>query len=154
MVNIFETYMITVSFFFLFKVEVQLIYNIVLVLAIQQSESGIYTFFSDYFPLYVYPQDVFLCVSRSVMSDSLRPHRLQPTRLLCLWNSPGKSTRVSSHSLLQGSAQPRDRTQVCFLVVVWGFVGLIKMESLRLTIYFPELYSVSCNNRLPWGFRW
>ena len=33
-------------------------------------------------------------------------------RLLCPWNSPGKNTGVGSHSLLQGSSQPRDRTQV------------------------------------------
>ena len=41
-------------------------------------------------------------VSHSVMSDSLRPHGLLPTRLLCPWNSPGKNTGVGSHSLLQG----------------------------------------------------
>ena len=28
------------------------------------------------------------------MSDSLRPHGLQPTRLLCPWDFPGKSTGV------------------------------------------------------------
>ena len=32
--------------------------------------------------------------SWSVMSDSQRPHGLQPTRLLCPRDSPGKSTRV------------------------------------------------------------
>ena len=26
-----------------------------------------------------------------VVSDSVRPHRRQPTRLLCPWDSPGKS---------------------------------------------------------------
>ena len=41
-------------------------------------------------------------LSRSVMSNSLQPHRLQPSRLLCPWDSPGKNTRVSSHALLQG----------------------------------------------------
>ena len=30
------------------------------------------------------------------------PMNLQPTRLLCPQNSPGKNTRVDSHSLLQG----------------------------------------------------
>ena len=40
--------------------------------------------------------------SCSVVSDSLRPHGLYPTRLLCPWNSPGQSTGVGSHSLLQG----------------------------------------------------
>ena len=29
-------------------------------------------------------------VSRSVVSDYLRPHQLWPTWLLCLWNSPGQ----------------------------------------------------------------
>ena len=32
--------------------------------------------------------------SRSVVSDSLQPHGLQPTRLLRPWDFPGKSTRV------------------------------------------------------------
>ena len=41
-------------------------------------------------------------VSRSVMSDSWRPHGLEPARLLCPWNSPGKDNRVGCHSLLQG----------------------------------------------------
>ena len=40
--------------------------------------------------------------SRSVVSDSLRPHGLQPTRLPHPWNSPGKSTGVGCHVLLQG----------------------------------------------------
>ena len=30
-----------------------------------------------------------LCVSRSVVSDALRPHGLYPSKLLCPWNSPG-----------------------------------------------------------------
>ena len=38
--------------------------------------------------------------SRSFMSDSSRPHGLQPTRLLCLWDFPGKSTGVGCHCLL------------------------------------------------------
>ena len=41
-------------------------------------------------------------VGRSVLFDSMQPHELQPARLLCPWNSPGKSTGVGSHSLLQG----------------------------------------------------
>ena len=39
--------------------------------------------------------------SRSVMPDSLRPHGLQPTRLLCPWDFPGKSTGMGCHRLLQ-----------------------------------------------------
>ena len=40
--------------------------------------------------------------SRSVVSNFLWPRALQPTRLLCPWDSPGQNTRVGSHSLLQG----------------------------------------------------
>ena len=47
-------------------------------------------------------------VGLSVVSDSLRLYELQPSRLLCPWNSPGKNTAVGSHSF----SQPRDRTQV------------------------------------------
>ena len=35
------------------------------------------------------------------MSDSVRSHRQQPTRLLCPWDSPGKNTGVGCHFLLQ-----------------------------------------------------
>ena len=36
------------------------------------------------------------------MSDSVRPHRRQPTRLPHPWDSPGKNTGVDCHFLLQG----------------------------------------------------
>ena len=47
------------------------------------------------------------CQSRLVVSDSLWPHGPYSP-----WSSPGQNTRVSSLSLLQGSSQPRDQTQV------------------------------------------
>ena len=63
-----------------------------------------------------FPQDRFLgmlggwrgrecgseSVSHAVMSDSWRPHVLEPTRFLCERSSPGKNTEVGSHLLLQG----------------------------------------------------
>ena len=45
--------------------------------------------------------------SCSVVSDSLWPHGLYSP-----WNSPGQNTGVNSLSLLQGSSQPGDRTQL------------------------------------------
>ena len=52
---------------------------------------------------------IYVCVSasvcthgRSVTSDSLRPHGLGSTRLLCPRNSPGKNTRVDSHFFSSG----------------------------------------------------
>ena len=38
--------------------------------------------------------------SHSVMSDPQRPYGLQPSRLLCPWDFPGKSTGVGCHCLL------------------------------------------------------
>ena len=35
------------------------------------------------------------------MSDSVRSHRRQPSRLPCPWDSPGKNTGVGCHFLLQ-----------------------------------------------------
>ena len=51
----------------------------------------------------------------SVVSDSVRPHRRQPTRLLHPWDSPGKSTGVGCHCLLQW------RT-------VWRFLKKLEIE--------------------------
>ena len=47
-------------------------------------------------------KQMLLLSSRSVMSDSLPPHGLQPIRLLCPWDSPGKKIGVVCHALLQG----------------------------------------------------
>ena len=41
------------------------------------------------------------CCVAPVMSDSVRLHRLQPTRLCHPWDSPGKNTGVGCHFLLQ-----------------------------------------------------
>ena len=49
--------------------------------------------------------------SRSVMSDSQWPHGLQPTRLLCPWDFPGKNTGVGCHFLLQGIFPTQESNQ-------------------------------------------
>ena len=51
---------------------------------------------------YCLAQRIMLIISCSVTSDSLWSHRLEPTRFLCPWDSPGKNIGVCSHSLLQG----------------------------------------------------
>ena len=43
------------------------------------------------------------CRVASVVSDSVRPHRRQPTRLPGPWDSPGKNAGVGCHFLLQYS---------------------------------------------------
>ena len=42
------------------------------------------------------------CWVTSVLSDSLSPDGLLPTRLLCPWDFPGKTTGMGCHALLHG----------------------------------------------------
>ena len=42
------------------------------------------------------------CLVTSVVSYSVRAYGLEPARLLCLWDSPGKNTGLGSHALLHG----------------------------------------------------
>ena len=46
------------------------------------------------------PMTSLLLFSSSVVSDSLWTPGLQPTRLLCSWDFPGKNTGVGCHCLL------------------------------------------------------
>ena len=48
-----------------------------------------------------FPSDFHCRYDASVMSDSVPPHRQQPTRLRRPWDSPGKNTEVGCHFLLQ-----------------------------------------------------
>ena len=50
-------------------------------------------------------------VSHPVVPDSLWPHGLLHTRLLCPWSFPGKDTGVGCLSLSRGSSWPRDQAQ-------------------------------------------
>ena len=45
-------------------------------------------------------------------------HRLQPTRLLCPWDFPGKNTGVGCHFLLQGIF-PTQGSNPCHLHCMW-----------------------------------
>ena len=69
--------------------------------------------------LYIWSQSV----SCSVMSNSLRPHGLQPARIPCPRNSPGKNTGVDI-PFFRGSFQPRNQTQVSCIsgrfFIIWG----------------------------------
>ena len=49
----------------------------------------------------------FVCMlSCSVLSNFLQHHGLQPTKLLCPWDFPGKNTGVCCHFLLEISPKP------------------------------------------------
>ena len=97
-------------------------YNVVLVSDVQQTESVTHIHISNNFQI-LFPyrslqsieqsslcytvgpyqlSTLYISESCSVVSDSLRPHGLQPARFLSPWHSPGKSTGVGCHLLLQG----------------------------------------------------
>ena len=67
-------------------------------------------------------------VGLSVMAVSLGSYGLQPTKLLCPWNFPGKNTGVGSHFLLQGN-----------------FLTQGLNSGLLYGRQFPALQAVSCN---------
>ena len=66
--------------------------------------SRTHPFSSRFFKVHILPKCslplVSVQFSCSVVSNSLWPHGLQPTRLLCPWDFPGKSTGVGCHCLL------------------------------------------------------
>ena len=60
-----------------------------------------------------------VCVSHSVVSNSLQPHGLQPTRLLGPWDFPGKSTGVDCHFLLQEIVPTQGSNQYILHLLHW-----------------------------------
>ena len=58
------------------------------------------------------------CQITSVMSDSVWPHRWQPTRLPRPWDSPGKNTGVGCHFLLQ-CMKVKSLSRVRLLATPW-----------------------------------
>ena len=100
-------------------------------------------------------QSACRCQVASVVSDSVRPHRRQPTRLPHPWDSPGKNTGVGCHFLLQRVKSESEVAQSCptpsdpvdcYLpgssihgifqarVLEWGAIG---------DCHFPEIVNVS-----------
>ena len=55
------------------------------------------------------------------MSDSVRPHRRQPTRLPHPWDSPGKNSGVGCHFLLQ-CMEVKSLSHVQLLATPWTVV--------------------------------
>ena len=51
------------------------------------------------------------CCCCSVVAGALRPHGLQPARLLCPWDSPGQNTGVGCHALLHGIFLTQGQTE-------------------------------------------
>ena len=65
---------------------------------------------------------------------TVRPHRRQPTRLLCLWDSPGKNPGVGCHFLLQ-CVKVKSLSRVRLFAILWTaayqappFMGFSRQE--------------------------
>ena len=64
------------------------------------------------------------------MSDSVRPHRWQPTRLPRPWDSPGKNTGVGCHFLLPCMNKC---LSLCSCASLWAVSTVIFYKSLLFT---------------------
>ena len=65
------------------------------------------------------PIGMLLCVLCSLVSDSLPPHGLQPARLLCPLNFPGKNTGVGCYFLIQGIFQTQESNPHLLCLLHW-----------------------------------
>ena len=84
-----------------------------------------------------------LSVSFSVMSHSLRPHGLQSTSFLCPWSSPGRSTGVGCHFLLQGIF-PTQGLNLC-LLCLWHCRWLLYHQSYQESLKALRENPIACS---------
>ena len=87
-------------------------------------------------------------VSCSVVSYSLQPCGLQPTRPLCPWNSPSKNTGVACYSLLHGCLY--NQLQLC--VETSASLGMEEILAVKfqinLNLIFVPGSQILCTNRI------
>ena len=68
----------------------------------------------------------------SILSNSLRPYGLQPARVFCPWDSPGKNTGVGYHALLQ-EIFPTQGSNPCLLHLLHWQVGSLPLVPLIMS---------------------
>ena len=69
------------------------------------------------------------------MSDSVRPHRRQPTRLPRPWDSPAKNTGVGCHFLLQ-CMKVKSLSRVRLLATPWIFQArVLEWGAIAFSVY-------------------
>ena len=94
--------------------------------------------------------------SLSVVSDSSRPHGLQPARLLCPWDFPGKNTGVGCHCLEQYWSNIHSFKSNCLLKCILhpvpGCVGISKInEVLSLPFKILQFFILDTPKQTPWS---
>ena len=75
------------------------------------------------------------------MSDSLQPYRLQPPRLLCPWDFPGKNTGVDCHALLQGIFLTQGSNLCLLCLLRWQVCSLPLVPRLVWRFYYGPIHS-------------
>ena len=86
------------------------------------------------------------------MSDSVRPHRRQPTRLPCPWNAPGKNTGMGCHFLLQCMKVKSESEITLLCPTLSDPMGLQPSRLLRPWDFPGKSAGVGCHCLLPLGF--
>ena len=83
--------------------------------------------------------------SHSVMSDSSQPHGLKPTRLLCPWDLPGKSTGVWCHCLLQSNPNSQPWLRIfCWIQGMLGYGSNFILLSVVIQFIEETILSPLC----------
>ena len=69
------------------------------------------------------------------MSNTLWPQGLQPIKILCLWNSPGKNAGLGSQSLFEGTFLTQDPTWVaCTAGNLLGFEVISSLDTFQIKL--------------------
>ena len=92
--------------------------------------------------------------AHSVKSNSLQPHGLQPTRLLCPWDSPGKKTGVGCHFLLQiwiwgysVYSRVTHKWTALILIFLLNFIPFIHLSVTHWYLEFSHNHKLSTSNQ-------
>ena len=88
---------------------------------------------------------VCVCVSRQVMSDSLWPCRLYPTRLLCPWDSPGKISGIGCYFFETQQSNPH---VLSFLHWQAGSLPLAPPGTIHILYWRLNIWHNPCHLRL------
>ena len=94
---------------------------------------------------------IYICesVTHSVVSNSLRPHRLEPTKLLYPWDFSG-NTEEGCHFLLQGIF-PAQGLNLCLLHWQVDSLQLSHLGSPKARITFDKTENIALNQANHWG---
>ena len=87
--------------------------------------------------------DIYACVHAKLLQSQptlCDPHGLQPTRLLCSWDFPGKNTRVDCHALLQGIFSNQKQNQCLLCLLHWAGSFFTTSVTWQANIIFIMVY--------------